>query len=149
MTTKLRDRATHGYPFGFSKLSEAAADEQRRQRDNNRGDEIDRLREIIAEQKREIERLTAQVQQLHSRQPASAPRKVSGGKSRGRQSAAPVVMQKGVTYFSYAHVASLARINISNVSRQVSSHGIKTEQIGGVKYIPMAQASTIKNRRAR
>lgn len=76
-------------------------------------------------------------------------RRSSNNARHGREKAQPVILHKGVTYYSMSHVSYLASLHISSVSRQIDTLGIKCTNIGGIKYIPAAQASNIKKKRAR
>ena len=153
MTTKYRERATHPYPaFGFSSVSEKAADERIA---------AERLQpKVIAVPKlRTYEELLAQIDELLAENaalksaaanvaPNAKPRKMSsGGKSRGRRTAESVVMRNRITYYSMAHVAKLTGLHQSNVSRQIARQGIKLEFFGSSSYIPASQVSNIKRRK--
>ena len=149
MTTKIRDHAKHSYFPGFSKVSELAADERIARERLQPKLVVAKLRtydELLAE----IDELLAEIDALRSQSTLSpAPRRKSSGfgKSRGRTAAESVIMKKGVTYYSMAHIAKLAGIDQSNVSRQVAKLGIKPEHIGGINYIPASQVSNIKRRK--
>lgn len=143
MATKFKDRATHFYPLGFSKKSEIAADE--RQTPTVAIVKPPTYDELLAR----IEALQIENAELKAqRQPQKVNRKSSfSSKSRGRRTAETVVMRKGITYYSMAHVAKTAGLNQSSVSRQIAKLGIKPELIGGINYIPASQASNIKRRK--
>lgn len=94
-----------------------------------------------------IDALQMEIDQLKAQPPRVSRKPSLSGKSRGRRTAESVVMRKGITYYSMAHVAKSAGINQSNVSRQMNKLGIKPELIGGINYIPASQASNIKRRK--
>jgi hypothetical protein len=149
MTKMIHDRATHSYALGFSKTSETLADERiARERQNP---------PVIVSKPRTYEELLAENDALKAElaalkaaavaQVVKSRRSPSGGKPRGRRTAESVIMRNRVTYYSMAHVAKLAGVNQSTVSRQVNRLGIKPELIGGINYIPASQASNIQRRK--
>lgn len=137
------------YPFGASTLTINRVDEERRSHPAEvvavaTQPSYDDLLDMLAAK----DALIADLQARLARRGIKPARKPSHNvRARGRHKAQTVVMQKGVTYYSFAHVATLAGIHTSNVSRQIAALGIKPTYIGGISYIPAAQAVNIKKRK--
>lgn len=148
MTTRVKFNSRNPAPFGMSMATLQRRDEERRAHPAEvvaaSQPSYDDLLDMLAAK----DALIADLQARLARRGIKTPRKPShNGSTRGRHKAQTVVMQKGVTYYSFAHVAQLAGIHTSNVSRQVQALGIKPTYIGGISYIPAAQASNIKKRK--
>lgn len=101
-------------------------------------------------------RLQAQVEELTARlaryEQAKQPRRKSASNkskspTRGRQAAAPTITRDNVEWYSYAHVAKLKGLNVSNVWRQVESKGLNRKRFeDGVWRIAASQAENIERR---
>lgn len=104
---------------------------------------------LVKHLQRQLAEANERIKQLESGVPAKKgkkPRNYENGKP-GRPIAASVEIVEGVRYFSLRYVAELRGINQSNVSRQVTKSGIKPKVIGGIYYIPAAQAENIYNKK--
>lgn len=99
----------------------------------------------------QVEELTAKLARYEQAKPPR--RKSASNKSksptRGRQAAAPILKTRddGVSWYSYAHLAKLKGLNVSNVWRQVDKKGLNRQRFeDGVWRIPAAQAERIERR---
>ena len=135
------------YPFGASSQFVQRRDEERRVHPAEAVTTVKPSYDDLLDMLAAKDALIADLQAAPQRRGIKPPRKASTRGTRGRHKAQTVVMQKGITYYSYEHVAKLAGIHTSNVSRQVQQLGIKPTYIGGISYIPAAQASNIKKRK--
>lgn len=131
MALKLKDKAEHFYPPGFSKVSKVAADQ--------RAPTIeDHLRQIIKQLRADNKALRKELDEL----------KANGTRRKqipGTQKAAEMTIN-GVACVNVAWITKQSGLDQSAVSRQLTKLGIKSVTPTHSQWIPKAQAENIQRK---